>query len=63
MLGKLQENQRELFRTRLEDLINPGHELAMLANSIDWQYFENEFKSYFSTKGAPCVPIRMMVGC
>ena len=24
MLGKLQENQRELFRTRLEDLINPN---------------------------------------
>ena len=23
MLGKLQENERDLFRTRLEDLINP----------------------------------------
>ena len=43
MLGKLQENQREPFRTRLEDLINPNHELALLANKIDWQYFENEF--------------------
>ena len=63
MLGKLQENQRELFRTRLEDLINPEHELAMLAKTIDWQYFDNEFKSYYSVKGAPCVPIRTMVGC
>jgi len=34
MLGKLPENQRELFRTRLEDLINPNHELAMLAKTI-----------------------------
>jgi IS5 family transposase len=63
MLGKLQENQRDLFRTRLEDLINPNHELALLANSIDWQYFESEFKPYYSDKGAPSVPIRTMVGC
>ena len=63
MIGKLPENQRELFRTRLTDLINPKHELAMLANTIDWQYFENEFSSYYSEKGAPSVPIRMMVGC
>jgi IS5 family transposase len=63
MLGKLHENQHELFRTRLEDLINPNHELALLANTIDWQYFENEFKPYYSDKGAPSVPIRTMVGC
>jgi len=63
MLGKLKENQRELFRTRLEDLINPNHELALLAKAIDWQYFENEFKRFYSDKGAPSVPIRTMVGC
>ena len=33
MSGKLQENHRELFRTRLEDLINPG-----------LSYFEDAFK-------------------
>ena len=44
MLGKLvDKNQRDLFRPRLEDLINPNHELALLANAIDWQYFENGF--------------------
>ena len=63
MIGKLAKNERELFRTRLADLINPKHELAMLAQSIDWQYFETEFKSYYSDKGAPSVPIRTMVGC
>ena len=63
MLGKLHENHRELFRTRLEDLINPNHELALLANKIDWNYFENEFKPYYSDKGAPSFPLRMMVGC
>jgi IS5 family transposase len=63
MLGKLQENERDLFRVRLEDLINPNHELALLAKKIDWQYFENEFKPYYSERGAPSVPIRVMVGC
>jgi len=33
MTGKLPDkNQRELFRTRLKDLINPNHELALLWN-------------------------------
>ena len=64
MVGKLQDkNQRDLFRPRLEDLINPNHELALLANAIDWQYFENVFKPYCSDKGAPGVPIRTMAGC
>ena len=64
MLGKLRDkNQRELFRTRLEDLINPNHELALLSNRIDWDYFEKEFKPYYSDKGAPSIPIRTMVGC
>jgi len=43
MSGKLQENERDLFRTRLEDLINPNHKLALLSKAIDWDYFENEF--------------------
>jgi IS5 family transposase len=63
MTGKLPADHRELFRPRLEDLINPNHELALLSKSIDWQYFEQEFKKYYSAKGAPSVPIRMMVGC
>jgi IS5 family transposase len=63
MLGKLQENSRELFRTRLEDLINPRHELALLSKAIDWEYFEKEFKPYYSGNGAPSVPLRTMVGC
>jgi IS5 family transposase len=44
-------------------LINPHHELALLAAKIDWQYFEKEFKVYYSNHGAPSVPIRTMVGC
>ena len=64
MLGKLPENNRELFRTRLEDLINPHHELALLSKAIDWGYFEKEFGIYYcSERGASGIPIRTMVGC
>ena len=35
MLGKLQENERDLFRVRLEDLINPNHELALLQREAE----------------------------
>jgi len=57
MVGKLPANNRDFFRTQLEDLINPNHELSLLAKTIDWQYFEDEFKQYYSDKGAPSVPI------
>jgi len=64
MLGKLPDrNQRELFRPMLEEMIDKGHELVLLANSIDWQYFEKEFSSLYSNVGQSSVPIRLIVGC
>jgi IS5 family transposase len=64
MLGKLQEKcQRELFRPMLADFIDMNHELVLLAKKIDWNYFEKEFCVFYSDKGAPSVPIRLMVGC
>jgi IS5 family transposase len=64
MTGTLPDrHQRELFRPLLEELIDKRHELALLADTIDWQYFENEFSPLFSERGAPGVPIRLMVGC
>jgi IS5 family transposase len=44
-------------------MIDKGHELALLADTIDWQYFEDAFSPLFSQQGAPGVPIRLMVGC
>jgi len=64
MLGKLQEKiQRDLFRPMLTDFIDSKHELALLANTIEWDYFEKEFSVFYSNKGAPSVPIRLIVGC
>ena len=57
------KEQRDLFRPLLEDFIDMNHELVLLANKIDWNYFEKELGIYYSSNGAPSVPIRMMVGC
>ncbi|MGI6572395.1 MAG: IS5 family transposase [Fermentimonas sp.] len=64
MLGKLPEKgQRDLFRPMLKDFIDMNHELVLLADKIDWSYFEEEFAPLYSERGAPSVPIRLMVGC
>lgn len=62
MLGKSPDKQADLFRPLLTDFINPKHELVLLSNKMDWQYFENEFSSLYSDKGRPAMPIRFMVG-
>lgn len=64
MIGKSPiKSQRDLFRPLLEDFIDMQHELVLLGNKIDWNYIKKEFAPYYSDKGAPSVPIRLMVGC
>jgi IS5 family transposase len=65
MLGTLPKiAQRDLFVPLLKDFIDPSHELVLLADKIDWQYFEDEFKVlYCANNGAPSIPLRVMVGC
>ena len=64
MIGKLpKKGQRDLFRPMLKDFIDMNHELVVLADKIDWTYFEKEFSPLYSDRGAPSVPIRLMVGC
>ena len=57
------EIQGDLFRVRLVDFIDMNHELVLLANNIDWTYFEKAFEKYYSDQGRPAMPIRFMVGC
>ncbi len=64
MIGKLPlKSQRDMFRPILEDFIDMSHELVLLSNKIDWDYFEKEFAPCYSDQGAPSIPIRLMVGC
>ncbi len=52
MLGKTKKIlQKNIFRPHLTDFINKDHELVLLSDKIDWQYFEDEFASFYSGKG------------
>jgi len=63
MKGKLpNQNQKNLFRPVLKDIINPNHELVILTKQIDWNEFEISFSELYSHTGQPGVPIQTMVG-
>ena len=56
-------DQGDLFRSRLDQMLDRQHELYRLADQIDWQFFEREFGPLYSVKmGRPGVPIRLLVG-
>lgn len=64
MLGKSKpQNQRDMFSPLLVDFIDLGHQLVLLADKIDWKYFEKEFSPLYSNVGQPGMPIRFSVGC
>lgn len=64
MIGKTDKKmQRDLFRPMLIDFIDKHHELVLLADKINWNYFENELSPFYSQLGRPSMSIRLMVGC
>lgn len=52
----------DLFRSRLDNLLNLRHELVLLAEALDWSYLEEEASHYFADKGRPAHPTRLMAG-
>ncbi|MBC4018575.1 IS5 family transposase, partial [Siccirubricoccus deserti] len=56
------EPQEDLFRARLENLVDPRHALVRLAGLIDWGRFEAEFGPLYTDGGRPGLPTRLMVG-
>lgn len=55
------EPQVELFRIELSRIIDPGHEMVHLADTIDWGNFEQCFQSMWKDKGRPAIDTRLMV--
>ena len=56
------QDQGDLFRSRLDQILNRQHPLFKLADSIDWSVFVKEFGSlYVENVGRPGLPIRLMV--
>jgi transposase, IS5 family len=52
----------DLFRSRLDQIINPKHELVRLAAEIDWNWIDGEIAALYSEQGRPAVPTRFMIG-
>ncbi|NOY53032.1 MAG: IS5 family transposase [Deltaproteobacteria bacterium] len=58
-----ESGQGDLFRARLDQILNPKHPLFILANQIDWKSFEEDFGAFFVEKqGRPGLPVRLVVG-
>jgi transposase, IS5 family len=52
----------DLFRERLEAIIDPRHRLVRLAGLVPWSRFEDAFGRFYRPLGRPAKPTRLMVG-
>ena len=52
----------DLFRARLDQIINMKHELVQLANKIDWEWLDGEIAPLYSDKGRPGIETRFVIG-
>ena len=52
----------DLFRARLEQIINMKNELAQLAGAIDWDWIDGEIAPLYSDKGRPGIETRFAIG-
>ena len=53
----------DLFRQRLDELVNLKHPLVQLARHIDWPVFEREWGGFFpSSRGRPATAPRLVAG-
>jgi transposase, IS5 family len=55
--------QSDLFKARLDQIIDMGHPRVRLAQRIDWGFLEQEFGAvYADGPGSPPLPTRLMAG-
>ncbi|MBZ9710320.1 IS5 family transposase [Mesorhizobium sp. ESP7-2] len=60
---KRETGEQDLFRSRLDQIINMKHELVRLAQAIDWPVLEERFGAVYSDgPGMPPLPTRLMAG-
>ena len=64
MRPKQQQKARhdDLFRARLDQIINMKHPLVVLADKIDWAWLDEQLAESFSDQGRPAEPVRFMLG-
>lgn len=56
------QDQTDLFRSRLDQILDRQHPLFVLANQINWQVFDATFGRLYADRGRPALPTRLMVG-
>lgn len=54
--------RHDLFRERLDPMINMGHPLVKLSKVMDWSRFDVAFRGFYRPVGRPAKPTRLMVG-
>jgi transposase, IS5 family len=55
--------EHDLFRSRLDQIIDLDHALVKLAKAIDWRFLEEKFGAAYTDKpGHPPLPTRLMAG-
>src|ERR1700724_2538269 len=56
------QGETDMFRNRLDNMIDMRHEFVRLTKLIDWKRFDEAFGDLYAEKGRPGVPTRLMVG-
>ena len=55
-----ESGQRDLFRARLDQIVDMWHPLAKLARTVDWGFLERSFGAvYADVPGRPPLPTRL----
>src|SRR6266704_3602745 len=58
-----ESGKQDLFRSRLDQIIDMNHALVKLARTIDWRFLEEKFGAVYTDKpGQPPLPTRLMAG-
>src|SRR5258706_10443832 len=56
-------SEQDLFRSRLDQIIDMKHALVKLGQAIDWRFLEERFGAVYTDKpGQPPLPTRLMAG-
>jgi IS5 family transposase len=57
-----QSGSGDLFRARLDQIINMRHELVVLGQEIDWGWLDEEVGTLYASTGRAAVPSRFILG-
>jgi IS5 family transposase len=58
-----ESGEQDLFRSRLDQIIDMNHATVKLARAIDWRFLKETFGAVYTDRpGQPPLPTRLMAG-